>query len=261
MLIRRLTSRKPESDYSEEDPDPDRRLRPPKPLPAEAGVQRAVWDLRYEGAKQIESAEIDFGDPYTGPLVLPGTYTVRLTVGEETQTTVLEVRPDPRGETPRADLEEQLTFALELRDDLTRVAEIVAGVRAVREGLAVRTKLLEEDAAAAELVEDATALGVKLDALESKLHNPEAEVNYDILGGRSGGVKLHSKLSPLYSWAHNGDGAPTQPVREIHGRLAKELEGLSAEWAAILETDLPALNAKARGLDLEFVTVPGDGGA
>jgi hypothetical protein len=181
---------------------------------------------------------------------------VRLTVGEETQTTSLEVRPDPRAETARADLEEQLTFALELRDDLTRVAQIVAGVRAVRQGLAVRTKLLEEDAAAAELVEDATALGVKLDALESKLHNPEAEVNYDILGGRAGGVKLHSRLSPLYSWAHDGDGAPTAPVREIYGQIAKELAEVAVEWAAILETDLPALNAKASSLDLDFAPAP-----
>jgi photosystem II stability/assembly factor-like uncharacterized protein len=255
-VIRRLSSEKVESDYAEDDPDPDRRLRPPEPLPAEAGVQRAVWDLRYEGAKQIAGAEIDFGDPYTGPLVLPGTYTVRLTVGEETHTASLEVGPDPRAKTSRADLEEQLAFALGLRDDLTRIAEIVAGVRAVREGLATRAKLLEGNAAAAELVKDATALGEKLDTLESKLHNPEARVNYDILGGRSGGVKLHSKLSPLYSWAHDGDGAPTEPVREIYRRLATELEALDAEWAAILETDLPALNAKARGLALEFVPAP-----
>ncbi len=255
--IRRLTSKKAESDFDETDPDPDRRLRPPKPLATETGVQRAVWDLRYEGAKQIPGAEIDFGDPYTGPLALPGTYTVRLTVGEETHTTDLEVRPDPRSKVSPADLEEQLAFALELRDNLTRIAEIVAGVRAVREGLATRAGLLEGNAATAELVEDATALTGKLDVLESKLHNPEAEVNYDILGGRSGGVKLHSRLSPLYSWAHDGDGAPTQPVREIHGRLATELEALDEEWTAILDNDLPALNEKARGLKVDFVPVPG----
>jgi hypothetical protein len=36
----------------------------------------------------------------------------------------------------------------------------------------------------------------------------------------------------------------------------QELKALDAEWTTILETDLPALNAKARGLDLEFVTAP-----
>jgi hypothetical protein len=69
-------------------------------------------------------------------------------------------------------------------------------------------------------------------------------------------VKLHSRLSPLYSWAHDGDGAPTAPIREIHAGIREELEEVAAEWAAILEGDLPALNAKARALDLDFVPVP-----
>ena len=32
-----------------------------------AGVQRAVWDLRYEGATQIKGAKIDSGEPGRGP--------------------------------------------------------------------------------------------------------------------------------------------------------------------------------------------------
>jgi hypothetical protein len=105
-------------------------------------------------------------------------------------------------------------------------------------------------------VKDAEALVAGLDTLESKPHNPEARVNYDILAGRSGGVKLHSRLSPLYSWSHEGDGAPTEPMREIYDLFEKELEALVAEWAAVVETDLPALNRKARTLDLDFVAVP-----
>jgi hypothetical protein len=45
-------------------------------------------------------------------------------------------------------------------------------------------------------------------------------------------------------------------MREIYARLAEELKGLEAEWTAVLETDLPALNARARSLDLDFVTAP-----
>ena len=166
------------------------------------------------------------------------------------------MHPDPRVEVPRADMEAQLAFALEVRDDLTQMAQIVGDLRVVREHVSARTTLLEGDETAGELLEEANALVAKLDLLESKLHNPEARVNYDILAGRSGGVKLHSRLSPLYSWAHDGDGAPTAPVREIHSAIRAELEEVAAEWAAILETDLPALNAKARSLDLDFVATP-----
>jgi hypothetical protein len=45
-------------------------------------------------------------------------------------------------------------------------------------------------------------------------------------------------------------------MREMHEQLERELETLAAEWEALRESDLPALNAKARGLDLEFVPVP-----
>jgi photosystem II stability/assembly factor-like uncharacterized protein len=254
-VIRRLSSKKvPE--IPDTAPDPEWTAQPPKPLPAEAGVQRAVWDLRHAGAKRIEGAKVDLGDPYTGPLVLPGTYTVRLTVGDEVQTTPVEVRPDPRVQVSRADQEAQLAFVLTLRDDLTRVAEIVADVRSVRAQLTARTELLEDNETAKGLVSDANGVVAKLDALESKLHNREAQVNYDILAGREGGVKLHSRLSPVYTWAREGDGAPTQPIREMYGRLKQELASLEADWTAILETDVPALNAKARELELDFVRVP-----
>jgi photosystem II stability/assembly factor-like uncharacterized protein len=255
-LVRRLSSKKAGPEVPEDDPDPDWNAEPKKPLPTEPGVNRAVWDLRYEGAARIEGAKVDFGDPYTGPLVLPGTYGARLTVGGEAYTTPIEVLPDPRVHVSRDDMEDQLAFALSLRDDLTQVADVVAGLRAVRENIAARTKELEAVDAAKDLVRDTNALVAKLDTLESKLHNREARVNYDILAGRSGGAKLHSRLAPLYTWAHEGDGAPTGPMREIYGRLEKELETLAAEWSAVLETDLPALNAKARELDLDFVPAP-----
>ena len=52
-----------------------------KALPKKAGLQRAVWDLRHEGATKIKAAKIDSGDPAEGPMVLPGTYTLRLDRG------------------------------------------------------------------------------------------------------------------------------------------------------------------------------------
>ena len=72
-----------------------------------------------------------------------------------------------------------------------------------------------------------------------------------------GGAKLYSRLAPLYSWAHDGDGRPTQGMRDVYAELKGELDALGAEWKAILETDVPALNAKARELAPDFVVLPG----
>jgi hypothetical protein len=255
-VVRKLTSRKIEPETPPDDPDPGWDESEKKPLPKAAGLQRAVWDLRLEGATPIRPAKIDSGDPKEGPMVLPGTYTARLTVGDQVCTTPVEVRLDPRVTVPRADLEEQMAFALALRDELTRLSGIVHDLRSVREQVEARAASLKDRPGAAPLVEAAGALVATCDALEEKLHNPKAEIGYDILA-MPGGAKLYSRLAPLYSWAHDGDGRPTQGMREVYAELKKELDALAAEWKAILETDVPALNARARELAPDFVVPPG----
>jgi photosystem II stability/assembly factor-like uncharacterized protein len=253
-VIRKLTSRKAEPETPPDDPDPGWEDSEKVPLPKAAGLQRAVWDLRYEGATKIKGAKIDAGDPGEGPTVLPGAYTLKLTVDGQSQSTPVEVI-DVRVTAPRADLEEQLAFALTLREDLTRLSGIVHGLRAVREQVKGRVATVRGAAGAAPLVDAADALVAKCDALEERLHNPKAEVAYDILA-MPGGAKLYSRLAPLYSWAHDGDGRPTQGMREVHAELRKELDALSAEWEAVLEADVPAFNAKARELAPDVVILP-----
>ena len=252
-LVRRLTSRKAEREEPPDDPDPGWSDAEERPLSKKAGLQRAVWDLRHEGATRIRAAKIDAGNPAEGPMALPGPYTARLVVGGRSLTTPVEVRLDPRVTVSPADLDAQMAFALSLREDLTRLAGIVHDLRSVREQVRVRASSWA--GSSAPLAEAAEALARKCDALEERLHNPKAEVAYDILA-RPGGAKLYSRLAPLYSWAHDGDGPPTQGMREVYAGLRKELDALAAEWKAILETDVPALNARARELAPDLVVVP-----
>jgi hypothetical protein len=104
-------------------------------------------------------------------------------------------------------------------------------------------------------VADAKALAARCDALEERLHNPRAQVTYDILAG-PGGAMLYSRLAPLLSSATEGDGRPTSGMREVHAELRKELDALAAEWQAVKEKEVPALNARARELAPDWVVVP-----
>lgn len=254
-VIRKLTSRKAEPETPKDDPDPGWDDAERKPLPKGAGLRRAFWDLRHEGATKITGAKVDSGDPGEGPLALPGAYTLRLGVDGQSLTTPVEVRLDPRVTVSPADLEEQLAFVLGLRQDLVRLAGIVHGLRSVREQVKARAASLRGVPAAAPLVAAADALTGRCDALEERLHNPKAEVTYDILA-RPGGAKLYSRLAPLYSWSHDGDGRPTQGMREVYAELKAELDALDAEWKAILAADVPAFNAKARELFPDPVVLP-----
>jgi hypothetical protein len=114
--------------------------------------------------------------------------------------------------------------------------------------------VLQDDRRASELVSMSRALKAKLDEVESRWHNPEAEVAYDILA-RKGGAKLYSRLSPLLMFIDEGDGAPTQGMREVFAGQQKELGDLEGELKALLDRDLDAIQLAARRLELPFVVV------
>ncbi|MGH9348380.1 MAG: WD40/YVTN/BNR-like repeat-containing protein, partial [Vicinamibacterales bacterium] len=227
---------------------------PKAALKAEAGLQRAVWDLRWEGATLIRNAKIDYGDPTEGPLVVPGTYTLRLSVDGHEARARVTVKPDPRVQVSQADLEAHETFALEVRDAITRLAANVGRLETVREQLQGHVKVLDGDRRAAEVVGMAKALVARLDELESRWHNPEAEVAYDILA-RKGGAKLYSRLSPLLMFVNEGDGVSTQGMREVFAAQRKELGDLEGELKGLLDKDLASIQIAAKRLDLPFVVV------
>jgi photosystem II stability/assembly factor-like uncharacterized protein len=102
-------------------------LAPPIVLPTSAGMHRVAWDLRYPNPAVINYSY--FGDLLdyreytlnvhaikgttprvqpTGPLVVPGTYRVELSVGGQTSDQTLVVEPDPRVGIPQAALVAQL---------------------------------------------------------------------------------------------------------------------------------------------------------
>jgi photosystem II stability/assembly factor-like uncharacterized protein len=232
----------------------------PALLGKEPGVNRFVWNLLYEGATTIKKAQAWAFGLNMGPLVLPGTYTAKLTVDGKTMTTPITVELDPRVHVPSEQLAEQHKLALEMRDSITRLSEAVNQIRAIRGQLASHDELLKDNPKAASLVKQSQEMIAKLDALEGKLHNSKAEVTYDLLG-QKGGARLYSVLGALYGTVQEGDGPPTQGVRDLYAETQKELQGYEAELQALVSTDLARLQESARELALPYVIIPKPAGS
>ena len=244
-VVRTLKSEAEPREWAINDPDEGSFEEKEADLKNDAGVQRAFWDFRYEGAKKIWRAKIDAGDPSAGPLAAPGAYTVRLTVNGKSQSHPLVLKADPRLSMSAADYDAQASLSLAIRDDVTRLTKIVNTLRSVRTQVLARRDLVKGDKTAAEWVKTADALAPKLDALEDKLHNPKAEVVYDILAFK-GGAKLYSRLIPLYSFVVESDGVPTQGMREVYATMKAEVDALEKEWTALLGAEIAALNKAAQ---------------
>ena len=224
-------------------------------LPRGAGIQRAVWDLRYDGARKIKNGRIDTGDPNVGPRVAPGTYTVKLSAGGRTLTAPLKVVADPRGDLPQSDLDAQTSFAVRVRDDISKLTDMVNQLRSVQEQLKARNAALQTrkaESGVADLIKESDATIKKAFALEDKLHNPTAEVVYDILAMR-GGARLYSRLSPLQMWAEESNGAPTGGMMQVLVEQEKELAALESETRQFFSGDVTKINQRATQLNLPFV--------
>jgi photosystem II stability/assembly factor-like uncharacterized protein len=267
-VVRTLSSKEEPKEKDDLDEDESPGERPGVTvLPTAPGLHRVVWDLRYKGAQKIRGAKVDSGDPKIGPMGNPGRYTLRLSADGHTETTALEVRPDPRlrpdphraGAGPLAagpdEVEEQLALALKVRDDITRLTRTVEQLRAVRQQLVARNDLLKDEPKAEPLVKASKELLPNLDALEEKLHNPKAKVTYDILA-QKGGAQLYSQLTQLFELVKDSDGAPTQGWREVYAEQSHVLDELDGRWKALVSGDLAKLNELAKKLDLPATVIP-----
>jgi photosystem II stability/assembly factor-like uncharacterized protein len=132
-VIRRYSSEDPPPPPVEAPNLPDYWIRPDQSLAATPGLHRFVWDLRY-----TPPAVTSFGYPIAaiagntprtpqGIWVMPGTYQVRLTVGDQVYRQAVTVRMDPRVSTSVADLTVQLKLS-------RRVDALLRELAAMREG-------------------------------------------------------------------------------------------------------------------------------
>jgi photosystem II stability/assembly factor-like uncharacterized protein len=95
-------------------------------LPKTPGMHRLVWDMALPGPWDVGRA-----NGRGGPTALPGTYTLRMTMGDWTATQPLTLRMDPRmmrdGIT-QADVEAQLAHDLRVREMVSEVNRLVARI-------------------------------------------------------------------------------------------------------------------------------------
>ena len=242
-------------------------------IPTKVGVNRFVWDMRHSGSKFIDRAKLDYGDPTVGPFVAPGWYTIKLTVDGKTESAVIRIDADPRTlsksspEVMKANVEklpaphvigdEMETFQLRIRDDISKVSEMVTTLRLVRKQIEVRAEALidEEGPNIVQLRMRSKVFANKLNDLEAKLHNPKAEVVYDILAQR-GGAKLYSQLSSLLEYARDGDGPPSKGMVDQFADYEKELTQLASEYESLMSKELVKLNEYAQQRGYPTIWVP-----
>jgi len=250
-VIRRYSS----SEYNslEEPPDPDDK-KPEKQIKSEVGLNRFVWDLRYEEARRVPGYYLyEYNSGARGPVAVPGHYQVRLTVGGQSQTAGFDLKLDPRVKVSQEDLEAQLKLLLETRDELSRVYDTVNQIQDVRAQLIGLKRRLPESASFKAISAAADDLDKKLVAIREDLVNLDITANEDSLAYPP---QIDAKLAYLAMDAGSADSAPTESEYRQLEKLKRQTGEFIARWEDVQHRDLAAFQKMTAEGSLSTVVVP-----
>ena len=223
----------------EKDPQAEKEKEKNKIKKITNGFNRFAWDMKYPDAKQFEGMILWGGDG-AGPRVVPGTYTVRLTVGDDVQTAEAQVKQDPRTLASQRDLVAQFDFLLAGRNKLTEIHEQIERIRKTRKALA---DLRSRAKGKKEILDAAKALDQKMTAIEEALYQTKNKSSQDPLNYP---IRLNDKLASVLSSAGTGDFAPTAQQRAVYAQLVEKIDAELAKLKEVWEKDVPALNAMVK---------------
>lgn len=239
-LVRHLTSVKAKE--AEQPPEWPDQVHPQDTLGALQGMNRFVWNLRYDDPVQIPGA-FYANLPPRGPIALPGNYTVRLTHGGHTQSVPLSIAADPRDKGSLAGLQQKFALSMQVYKDQDALHRAVNDIRGLKSGVAAA---LQETSGKP----NGTALTAEGNALLKQAAQIEAVLMQVNIKGSEANLNFPGMLNEqIYSFSGQLDDADTAPNAQqietyaaLHARLGAQLD----LWSDLKKTRVAAFCAQAQ---------------
>jgi hypothetical protein len=240
--------------------------------PGRVGINRTSWDMRYAPPRVVGLRTTPADNPHiweeprfrgrdtrpvthwgldqaqVGPIVSPGTYTVRLTVDGKTSTETLEVLKDPKVPTTDADFDLSLKTQLRIREDINQTSDIVNHLEGMRKQLEDLKASSRGVRGRDDVVKAAQDLDVKMQAVEEKLLEKAQWTSDDKYFRQAYRIYmnliwLNGEVGPgAGDVAGGADFRPTDTSMALLGQIEKELAASRLEYEALLATDVAAFN-------------------
>jgi len=181
-----------------------------------------------------------------GPRIVPGTYTVKMTKGDNVYTTQLNVVLDPRAQFTVEDRRAQFDLATKLAQLLNHMSWAVDSILGVRDGASQRAAGLRPSDP---LRQQLQSLADSADSIRKK-----------IVATKEGGMitgeeRLREFLGGLYGDVNGYEGRPTDSQVARSDVLARELEDVIRELTSLADQQLPAINRQLQAKKLGAIPV------
>jgi len=210
---------------------------PPTPtLGKKPGLNRFVWDLRYPILEGVPDVYIE--GSYRGHKVVPGTYTLTVSQGEQSSTSTVDVSSHPLYNTTAEQFEEYHLIMSEMESTISNMHRSINEMADLRKDLYNASKKLSGNET---LNEETKNLILKMKSWDDEMVQRKTKAYDDV-------ENFPNKLSANYLFLLNQTESDIVKVTEAAKKRKVELD---AEWAplreqaaTILNTEIPLVNKK-----------------
>lgn len=183
-------------------------------VPNKAGVNRYVWDFHEDGPVQwTGAAREEYRGPKAGALVVPGTYSVRMTLDGKPMTQTFAVKPDPRDTWTQADYEAGHAFSRKYFADYGKIDTVLNNLDALKKSLATASQAASKAgnaSLAAQIASAESARASVFAVFTADYHNDEDSIQ------RPGALR---EDVPSGGFLRGGNQPPTASLLEYAARF------------------------------------------
>jgi len=202
------------------------------PASKRRGINRVVWGMTVKPPRVPPAASLA-RSAFSGPRVVPGTYTIRMTKGSKTYDTKIAVGLDPRSPFTAADRKVQFDAAMKVHAMFGEMTELVGKIQAVRSGAAsAAAKLPDGDPLKAQL----TSVSEAADVIRKKIVATKEG------GAITGEERLREHMDDLYGSIVGYEGKPAATLIAYTDALKRELGDVSDEFQAFSKDQVAKVN-------------------
>ena len=220
---------------------------PPPRAPNRLGMNRFTWNLRAEDAVGFDGM-IMWAAGTAGPMIPPGTYSVRITAGDKTESQTFMVKRDPRTDATQADLDEQYEFLRRIQERANEANNAVRTVRNVKGQLDDRKT--RAGARGVALTRLAQTLETQISAAEEEIYQVRNRAGQDPLNYP---IKLNNQIAGLAGVVGSAEAKPTKQSYEVFELLSTQLKVQLDRLRAAFDGPLAAVNAELARLGLPAI--------
>ncbi|MEK6782237.1 MAG: glycosyl hydrolase [Bacteroidota bacterium] len=206
-------------------------------LTKETGINRFVWNLRYPSMTGVPGVYVEYN--FNGHKASPGKYNVLLRWKDKTESTTIEIVPNPLYTTDAQTYQEYHQLMSTMEGELSRMHKLVTLMYGKMEQVNQLIKTLPADEKYTALKKEGAGLAQRMKLWDEDMVQRKSKAYDDVENFPN---KFTANYMFMINQAESDLPRVTKPILERLKELNTIWSGLEARASQLLDKDLPAFN-------------------